>query len=84
MKKAQLVVRQNIINPRTGKMWKDDGLYVLDGIRYGQEKQYDDNTNEIDILEELMIIFEAENPDFSTSIAICSLKINGRELMNHD
>lgn len=46
-KKANIIARQLIINPTTGKPHDDQGLYALDGIMYGSlhivDEQEDNN-----------------------------------------
>lgn len=58
MKHIKIIARENIINPNTGKMHDDEGLFALDGYFESKIFEVDDSDNE----ETLISKFEEDNP----------------------
>jgi len=63
-KKANIIARQLIINPTTGKPHDDQGLYALDGIMYGSLHIVDEQEDNNKIMHMLIKEFEEKHPDF--------------------
>ena len=63
-KKANIIARQLIINPTTGKPHDDQGLYALDGIMYGSLHIVDEQEDNNKIMHMLIKEFEENHPDF--------------------
>lgn len=63
-KKVNIVARQMILNPVTGKPYDDQGLFALDGIMYGILRVVDENVDDNEIMHMLINEFEETHPDF--------------------
>ena len=63
-KKVNIVARQMILNPITGKPHDDQGLFALDGIMYGTLRIVDENADDNEIMRLLIKEFEEKHPDF--------------------
>ena len=65
MKKiVNIVARQLILDPTTGKCHDDQGLFALDGIMYGSPKTVDEHADENETKRLLIKEFEEGHPDF--------------------
>lgn len=64
-KKVCIVARQEILDFQTKKAHDDQGLFALDGIRYGKVHEVDLTENDRELMRRLIDEFEKDNPDFT-------------------
>ena len=63
-KKVNIVARQLILNPVTGKLHDDQGLFALDGILHGTPRMVSEHADDNETMSMLIKEFEEKHPDF--------------------